>query len=189
MTDTTTGTEAVASQDDATTNADTPAADATEVETFDADYVAKLRKEAADARIKAKANADAAKRLAQLEDANKSETDRLSDRAGAAEADRDEWRGRYLDLAKRQAITEAATTAKTTDPETVYLYLRDEVEVDDDGNPLDVDKAIRGLAKRKPHLFRTTPEGARDAFAGGQGTPPALNSDSLSDALSRAVGA
>ena len=92
-----------------------------------------------------------------------------------------------MDLAKRQAITQAAADAKTTDAETVYLYLRDEVEVDDDGTPQDVDKAIKALAKRKPHLFRTTPEGARDAFATSK-TPPALNSDGLTDALSAAVG-
>ena len=178
------GTEATqdaATRPDATENPDT------EPETFDADYVAKLRKEAADYRTKAKANADAAKRLAQLEDANKSETQKLTDRATQAEGERDDWRGRYMDLAKRQAITQAAADAKTTDAETVYLYLRDEVEVDDDGNPVDVGKAIRDLAKRKPHLFRNTPEGARDAFATGK-TPPALNSDGLTDALSAAVG-
>ena len=179
-----------APQDDATNQAATTDATenpAAEPETFGADYVAKLRKEAADYRTKAKANADAAKRLAQLEDANKSETQKLTDRATQAEQDSAAWRGKYMDLAKRQAITQAAADAKTTDAETVYLYLRDEVEVDDDGNPVDVGKAIRDLAKRKPHLFRNTPEGARDAFATGK-TPPALNSDGLTDALSAAVG-
>lgn len=189
MTDTTTtGTEAVASQDDATTaDATTSPADGAEVETFDAEYVSKLRKEAAEARIKAKANADAAKRLAALEDANKSETEKLNDRATKAETEAGTWRDRYLDLSKRQAITEAAAAAKATDTETVYLYLRDEIEVDDDGSPVDVDKAIRSLAKRKPHLFRTAPEGSRDAFTTGK-MPPALNSDGLTDALSAAVG-
>lgn len=177
-----------ATQDAATTTTPeaTEAAD-TAPEVFDADYVAKLRKEAAEARIKAKANADAAKRLAALEDANKSETEKLSDRATKAETEASTWRDRYLDLSKRQAITEAAAAAKATDTETVYLYLRDEVEVDDDGSPVDVDKSIRALAKRKPHLFRTAPEGSRDAFTTGK-TPPALNSDALTDALSAAVG-
>lgn len=184
MADEATTTEAT--QDDAATT--TPEQDtATEqAEVFDADYVAKLRREAADYRTKAKVNADAAKRLAQLEDANKSETEKLTDRAAAAEADRDGWRGRYMDLAKRQAITEAAVAARTTDAETVYLYLRDEVEIDDDGNPAGVAKALKQLQQRKPHLFRATADGQLDAAA--KGTPPALNSDALTDALSRAVG-
>ena len=143
---------------------------------------------------RSKSNAQAAKelrevqaRLAQFEDANKSETDRLNDRAAKAETDAQTWRGRYLDLAKRQAIIEAASGANSTDAETVYLYLQSEVEVDDDGNVQGLDKALSALHTRKPHLFRTTPAGARDATA--TGTPPALNSDALTDALRRAVGA
>ena len=42
-----------------------------EPDTFDADYVAKLRREAAKYRTEAKANAEAAKRLAAIEEANK----------------------------------------------------------------------------------------------------------------------
>lgn len=49
-----------------------PAPEATpEPQTFDADYVANLRKEAAKYRTQAKANAEAAKRLAEIEEASK----------------------------------------------------------------------------------------------------------------------
>lgn len=54
-------------------------------ETFDAEYVAKLRKEAAEYRTKAKANADAAKRLAEIEDAQKTADQRAAEREAAAE--------------------------------------------------------------------------------------------------------
>lgn len=131
-------------------------------------------------------NRQAAAKLKQLEDANKSETEKLNDRATHAETERDQWRGRYMDLAKRQAITEAAIEARTTDPETVYLYLRDEVDIDDDGQVQGVAKALKGLQARKGHLFNTVPAGARDASVNS--APPALNSDALTDALSRAVG-
>ena len=57
-----------------------------EPKTFDAEYVAKLRKEAAAARIEAKNNADAAKRLAEIEDANKSEVEKAAQRVADAEA-------------------------------------------------------------------------------------------------------
>lgn len=136
---------------------------------------------------RAKDNKSAATKLNQLEDANKSETEKLNERATKAETAQQEAHTKYVSLLKRQAITDAATTAHSTDTETVYLYLDNEIQIDDDGNVQGLDKAIRDLAKRKPHLFRTTPEGSKDAFSGGT-TPPALNSDGITDALRAAVG-
>lgn len=54
---------------------------------FDADYVDKLRKEAARYRTEAKSNSDAAKRLAQIEEAQKSEAEKVADRIAKAEAE------------------------------------------------------------------------------------------------------
>lgn len=182
-TDTTTPADA-AQPEQVTTETATEQTDAT-------DWVAEARKwekRAKDNSAAAKANADAAKRLAALEDASKSETERLADRATKAEQDAATWRDKYSDLAKRQAITQAALDAKTTDPETVYLYLSPEVELDDEGNTVGLDKALRELQSRKPHLFRDVAPGARDAFSTTP-APPALNSDALTDALSQAVGA
>ncbi len=48
-------------------------------ETFDAEYVGRLRKEAADARAQAKANAEAASELAALRDSQKTESQRNAD--------------------------------------------------------------------------------------------------------------
>lgn len=56
-------------------------------ETFDADYVKKLRAENAKYRTEAKANADAAKRLAELEDAKKSDEQRNAERIAALEGE------------------------------------------------------------------------------------------------------
>ena len=53
--------------------------------TFDADYVDKLRKEAAKYRTEAKANADAAKRLAEIEEANKTAEQKAAERLAEAE--------------------------------------------------------------------------------------------------------
>lgn len=55
-------------------------------ETFDRDYVAKLRAESAKYRTEAKANAKAAEKLAAIEEASKSELDKAAERASAAEA-------------------------------------------------------------------------------------------------------
>lgn len=56
-----------------------------EPKTFDAEYVAKLRAENAKHRTEAKANADAAKRLAEIEEAAKSNEQKLAERLTAAE--------------------------------------------------------------------------------------------------------
>lgn len=56
-----------------------------ESKTFDAEYVEKLRKEAAKYRTEAKANSEAAKRLAAIEEANKTEAERAAERLAAAE--------------------------------------------------------------------------------------------------------
>jgi hypothetical protein len=53
--------------------------------TFDAEYVDKLRKEAAKYRTEAKANAEAAKRLQDLEESQKSEQQKAEDRITALE--------------------------------------------------------------------------------------------------------
>lgn len=53
--------------------------------TFDAEYVDKLRKEAAKYRTEAKANAEAAARLAEIEDAQKSEQQKAADRLAELE--------------------------------------------------------------------------------------------------------
>jgi hypothetical protein len=66
------------SDTDSTTDAPPEGTD--EAKTFDADYVDKLRKEAARYRTEAKANADAAARLAQIEESQKSEAEKAADR-------------------------------------------------------------------------------------------------------------
>ena len=58
-----------------------------EPRTFDADYVANLRKEAAKYRTEARAGAEAQKRLAEIEEANKTEVQKAADRLKAAETE------------------------------------------------------------------------------------------------------
>ena len=67
-----------------------------EPETFDADYVAKLRKEAAKYRTEAKANADAAKKLAEIEEANKSEQQKQAERLAELEREASQARAEAL---------------------------------------------------------------------------------------------
>lgn len=76
--------------------ADQPQEGDQQAKTFDADYVRKLREEAAKYRTEAKANADAAKRLAEIEEASKTEAQKQADRLAAAEAEAQQARAEAL---------------------------------------------------------------------------------------------
>lgn len=64
--------------------------------TFDAEYVKNLRSQAAKYRTEAKANADAAERLAALEESQKTETQRLLEERDALKAERDSMQGEAM---------------------------------------------------------------------------------------------
>lgn len=66
--------------------AEAPAPEPTPQQTFDADYVAKLRAENAKHRTAAKENAEKARRLDELEESSKSEMQKVVERAERAEA-------------------------------------------------------------------------------------------------------
>lgn len=67
-----------------------------EPDTFDAEYVAKLRKEAAKYRTEAKANAEAAQKLAEIEEANKSEQQKQAERLAELEQEAAQARAEAL---------------------------------------------------------------------------------------------
>lgn len=92
-----------------------PAALDAEPKTFDADYVAKLRHEAAKYRTESKANADAAKRLAEIEEAQKTETQKLADRLAAAEkkAQDAEVKALRSDVAQAKGVPAGLLTGST----------------------------------------------------------------------------
>lgn len=132
---------------------------------------------------RAKANADAAKRLQEIEDASKSETDKLTERATQAEHTAQEWAQRYQTLVKDQAITKAAAEARAIDVDVVTALIGDQVTVNDQGAVEGLDKALRDLVKTKPHLFNTTPAGTRDAGAGSITTTRATPAQLFADAF------
>lgn len=142
------------------------------------------RKAKRDAERQLKAAQD---QLKQYEDANRTETEKATAAAQAAEQAAGEWKSRYEKLVTRASIVDAAAKARAVDPEVVYSLVRDDIDLDDDGNPVGVDKAIAQLAKTKPFLFNTTPGGARDVNAGG--TYALNDGDALTKALLGAVGA
>ncbi len=133
-------------------------------ETFSADYVEKLRKEAATYRTKAQENASAAKRLAEIEEQSKTETERLLDgaRKETAEQVRAEIVGTFGQRLARQSFRAAAAQRN---PEFDAVAVLDDINlaryVGDDGEP-DED-AIRAAVER------LVPQGGRVRGDVGQG--------------------
>lgn len=87
----------------------------------------RMKAERDEAKRQAKANADAAKKLAEIEDAQKTETQRLVDRAEAAERERDDVTGRLLRL--EVALEKGLTAAQA---KRLVGATRDELEADAD---------------------------------------------------------
>ena len=94
-----------------------------EPETFDAEYVKKLRAENAKHRTEAKANAKAAEQLAAIEEANKTEAQKAADQLAAAQSDAEQARAealRFRIASKFQVSDEDADLFLTgTDEETL----------------------------------------------------------------------
>lgn len=135
---------------------------------------------------RAKANSTAAAKLAKLEEANKTELEKATEKASASEATAQKWAERYQQLLAKQAVYEAAQNAGAIDIDAIYALTRDAIEVGEDGEPLGVAQAVKSLQAQKPHLFRQNSPGAQDAFGNQQA--PALNSNELENALRKALG-
>ena len=83
--------------------------------TFDAEYVANLRKENAKYRTEAKANAEAAKRLMELEQSQKSEAEKQAERIAALES--------QIESATVQAVRARMAAKYQMDPEDADMFL------------------------------------------------------------------
>lgn len=86
-----------------------------EAKTFDAEYVDKLRKESAKYRTEAKANAEAAKRLAELEESQKTEAEKQAEKIAELE--------RQIEGATVQAVRARMAAKYQIDPEDADLFL------------------------------------------------------------------
>ena len=110
-----------------------PQADATEAPqeeaptTFDADYVAKLRQEAAKYRTEAKSMKAAADELAKIKAAQQTEAERLAEARTLAEQQATEYRQKYTGLLTLQQVTDAVNAQTDTIRTGVTDYIRESV--------------------------------------------------------------
>lgn len=118
--------------------------------TFDAEYVSKLRNEAADNRTKLKAAQD---ELKKLQDAQLSDQEKAVKRATEAEARAQAAEAKVKERTVRADVKLAAAKLNVVDPDAAYKLLDlDQITFNEAGDPTNIDKLIGQLVKDKPYL-------------------------------------
>jgi chromosome segregation ATPase len=119
-------------------------------ETFDAEYVAALRREAARYRTERK---ELEEKLKKLEEAQLSETERIANRLAELEKQQAEWMRERQELLVRSAVVSEAVGLNIIDPEAAFKLLDlASLQFDEDGRPVNIKDALTKLIKEKPYL-------------------------------------
>lgn len=155
---------------------------------FDADRAQRtidaLREEVKTSKAIAKDLAAAQARLKEIDDASKSETEKLASKATEAEAKLTAAEQRAADLALQMAVERAARKLNFIDEDDAYRLLdRKAVTLGEDGEPANVEDLLKVLAKSKPHLVQATDDGKAGNGARTQAVPgtPRPNSGKPTD--------
>jgi Skp family chaperone for outer membrane proteins len=86
--------------------------------------------------------------------AGESEQERLQRERQDFERERAAFTTERQDFALRQAVTSAATALGFIDPDDAFAHLdRSAIEWSDDGKPRGLDRQLRSILERKPHLL------------------------------------
>ena len=128
-----------------------------EAKTFDAEYVEKLRKENAKYRTEAKANAEAAKRLAELEESQKTEAQKQAEKIAELE--------RQIEGATVQAVRARMAAKYQIDPEDADLFLTGSDEETVEAQAKRLSERVSASKKNPPPVSK---EGAVTNAAGSE---------------------
>jgi len=109
----------------------------------------------------------AQKRLDELDNASKSETEKVAAALKAAEDRASTAETRLRDANARSAVTEAAGKANAISTRAVYALIRSDLDFNDDGEPTNVSELIAQARKDEPSLFRAA-AGSGDGGKGGE---------------------
>ncbi len=121
-----------------------------EPERFDAEYVRKLRAEAAEHRKKRR---ELEEILRQLEDAKLSETERLQKRLAELEKQIADYERERQERTLKYETMLVASRLGIVDPEAAYKLLDlADIDFDEDGRPKNIEKALRDLLAKRPYL-------------------------------------
>ncbi len=155
-------------QVDETTTQDGAGTETERGDDFDKDRalatIRKLREQEKALKAQAKEAEDLKRRLQEIEDKDKSETERQAARAQEAVAKLTAAEQRAADLALQMSVERAARKLGFIDEDDAYRLLdRRAVETDDDGEPTNVEALLKDLAKAKPHLIAAADDGQKPA--------------------------
>ncbi|MET9813150.1 hypothetical protein [Streptomyces sp. NPDC006355] len=155
--------------------------------------IEKLRKESAGWRTKYQETKPLAQKARELEDAQKSEQERLTEQLTAAEQRIQAFRQRAV-----RSEVKALAAAEFADPEDAHAFLDLNSYVDDDGevDTAAIQQDLKDLLKRKPHLAKPAdtspraPKADRTQGSSGNGNrtpndPAAVFADFMSQGLAR----
>jgi small-conductance mechanosensitive channel len=129
---------------------DTQAVEEQEQERFDADYVRKLRAEAAEYRKRLR---ELEGRVKAEEEAKMTEQERLQKRLAELERKEAEYQQVLQARTLEYEVKLQASKLGVVDPDAAYRLLDvKQIEFDDDGKPTNIEKALKDLVAKKPYL-------------------------------------
>lgn len=135
-------------------------------ERFDAEYVKKLRAEAAEYRKRLR---ELEQTVKQHEEAKLSETERLQKRLAELEREQLSWQRERQEHTLKYETMLTASRLGIVDPEAAYRLIDlAALEFDEDGKPVNLEQALKDLLKAKPYLA-----GQQQTVTAGSPTNPA----------------
>lgn len=148
-------------------------------EQFDAEYVRKLRAEAAEYRKRLR---ELEQKAQEQENAKLSETERLQKRLAELEREQAAYQRERQERTLKYETMLAASKLGIVDPEAAYKLLDlTRIEFDEDGTPRNIEAALKELLKAKPYLA------AQPAAISGSPTNPARTGAGATDAFTAAL--
>lgn len=102
-----------------------------------------------------------------------------------AERDRDEARTQARVTAARADAIDAASSAGSSKPATVWKLIKDDVEFDDDGKATNIADLIKAAKSESPELFGELKKEARKGDGGNRGG--ASSGGDMNDAIRKAI--
>lgn len=107
-------------------------------------------------------------RIAELENAGKSEEEQLKASLTSLQTEAERWKTRALESAAKVAVSDAAAKANAIEPAAIFALVSRDLDYDDDGQPTNVADVIAHARKAYPGLFRAA-AGSGDGGKGGTG--------------------
>lgn len=146
-------------------------------EQFDAEYVRKLRAEAAEYRKRLR---ELEQKAQEQENAKLSETERLQKRLAELEREQAAYQRERQERTLKYETMLAASRLGIVDPDAAYKLLDlAGIEFDEDGTPRNIEAALKELLKAKPYLVAQS--------SGGSPTNPARTGAGANDAFTAAL--